>query len=297
MSTHANPSLRKLITNRKRAKNERDRKQPKLIENRDVHKATIEAKLTGLMISNQFANFQKCGREEIFATCRNCGRFEVFYFACNRRWCPLCNYKLTAARAAKLYVWSKTIKQPKHLVLTITNFHILTRKRIRDFQKALVKLRRHNLWAEIRGGCCSVEITKGASGWHLHAHLLLDCDWINMERLAPAWSNLVGQQFAICKVKDVRGSDYVREVSKYVAKGSELATWAPEHLMEFILAIKGLRFFFQFGTLLKQAKAIRRELLSQRPLGKVCPCGCARIRYETEAQSIINEIRRAKRRR
>lgn len=290
-------SLRKLITERKRAKNERERQQPKLIENREVHKATIEAKLSGLMNSRQFENFQKCGREEIYATCQSCHKSRTFYFSCNRRWCPLCNYKLTASRAATLHVWSKTISQPKHLVLTITNFWILTRKRIRDFQKAMIKLRRQKVWSEVRGGCCSIEITKGAAGWHLHAHLLLDTDWVDMPKLSVAWAAHVGQQFAICKVKDVFGADYVKEVSKYVAKGSDLATWEPEHLMEFINAIKGLRFFFQFGSLLKRGKEIRRELASRKGAGAVCECGCARIIYETEQLAIINEIRRARRRR
>jgi hypothetical protein len=286
-------TLKKLITDRKKAKNARERQQPKLIENREVHKASIEAKLSGLMHSNQFENFRKCGLEEIYATCRACGNFETFYFACNRRWCPLCNYKLTAARAAVLHAWSKTIDQPKHLVLTITNFFVLTRKRIRDFQKALVKLRKQKVFAAVRGGCCSIEITKGATGWHLHAHLLLDTDWVDMPKLAPAWSALVGQQFAIVKVKDVRGSDYVQEVSKYVAKGSDLATWEPEHLMEFVNAIKGLRFFFQFGSLLKRGKQIKRDLLAARGPGKTCKCGCSRIVYESEALSIINQHRRA----
>lgn len=194
-------SLRKLITERKRAKNLREYQQPKLIENREVHKATIEAKLSGLMNNRQFENFQKCGREEIYATCQACHKSRTFYFACNRRWCPLCNYKLTASRGAALHVWSKTITQPKHLVLTISNFTILTRKRIRDFQKALLKLRRLKVCSEIRGGCCSIEITKGASGWHLHAHLLLDADWIDMPILVPNGQRLLVNNSPLPKSK------------------------------------------------------------------------------------------------
>lgn len=291
------PALKQLITARKQAKNARERQQPKLIENREVHKASIEAKLLGLLNSNQFANFQKCGREEIYATCKACHRTQTFYFSCNRRWCPLCNYKLTATRAAALHIWCKTITQPKHLVLTCTNFFILTHRRIRDFQLSLLRLRKRKVWSDVRGGCCSIEITKGETGWHLHAHLLLDTDWIDMPALSQSWARLVGQTFAICKVKDVRGSDYVKEVSKYVAKGSELATWPPEHLLEFVNAIKGIRFFFQFGTLLKMGKQIRQQLAAQKHAGRTCECGCDTIIYETEAQSIINELRRAKRRR
>jgi Replication protein/Transposase zinc-binding domain len=296
-SLRISAAVRELITKRKKAKNERDRQQPKLIENREVHKASMEAKLVGLANGNQFENFLKCGQEEIFQTCSSCGTHQTFYFACNRKWCPLCNHKIASKRASELKEWAMRIRQPKHLVLTMKNFAVLTRRRIREFQKALVCLRRNKLFKALLGGCTSIEITNSGEGWHLHAHSLLDMRWLDMEKISVEWGRLVGQQFAIVKVKDVRHTEYLQEVSKYVAKGSELASWSPEQLWEFILAIKGCRFFFAFGTLRKAMPEVRRAIEARKGPGKQCKCGCSKFIYETEASSIIHEVNRAARRR
>ena len=257
----------------------------------------IEAKLQGLTESNQFRNFLRCGREEIYRTCKSCGDVTTFRYACNRKWCPLCNYKIGQARAEIIREWAKRITQPKHLVLTMRNFPVLTRRKIREFQKSLLALRRRQVFSTVRGGCLSMEITNEGNGWHLHAHCLLDVDWLAMDKLAIEWGNLLGQEFGIVKIKDVRNTEYVQEVAKYVAKGSELAGWQPEQLLEFIQAIRGVRFFAAFGDLRKQSREIKQQLLSQRPPPPVCTCGCTEYGYEDEQQALIHQLRREAKRR
>lgn len=288
-------SVRNLITARKRVKNARERLQRPLIENRDVYKAQIERKLLGYAKGPQWANFQRCGAEEIYATCRGCGLFERFYYSCNRKWCPLCNYKLSQARAERIRLWAVRVTQPKHVVLTMRNFPILERRVIRRFQAALVKLRRQDVWRQVKGGCASIEITNSGNGWHLHAHILADAHWIDASRLAVDWGSLIGQEFGIVKVKDVRGVEYVAEVAKYVAKGSEMASWEPEQLLEFVMAIKGVRFFAAFGSLRDQRKAIEAQIAFKRRERKACECGCTEKVFETDAQSIVRDIRKGKR--
>lgn len=288
-------SVRALITARKRRKNARDALQPRLIENRDVFKAQIVQKLQGVASGRQMANFEKCGVEEIYATCRDCGHFERFYFSCNRKWCPLCNHKLSSARAERIRLWAKHITQPKHVVLTMRNFPVLTRAKIRAFQKALVCLRRQDVWAEARGGCCSIEVTNSGQGWHLHAHILVDAIWIDAAKLAVCWGALVGQSFGIVKVKDVRGMEYVQEVAKYCAKGSEMASWDGNQIWEFISAIKGVRFFAAFGSLRDSRRAVEAQLRFTRLERKKCECGCTERIFETDAQSILRDIRRSRR--
>ena len=189
----------------------------------------------------------RCGREELYRTCKDCRTVTTFYYSCNRKWCPLCNYKIGRARAEVIRAWARRIEQPKHLVLTMKNFSVLTRKRIREFQKALLAFRRREVMAGVDGGCASLEITNGGEGWHLHAHCLLNVRRLDMHRVALEWGELLGQQFGIVKIKDVRGTEYVQEVAKYVAKGSELASWDGHQLLEFVNAIRGIRFFATFG--------------------------------------------------
>lgn len=285
-----------VIKQRRIAAFHRERQQRDLIPAHEVHKASIEAKLIGIASGRQLDNFMKCGHEEIYCSCKGCGHTEVFFYSCNRKWCPRCAVNLARVRASKLKLWAATIHQPKHLVLTMRNFPVLTGKKIRAFQKALLALRRRKLWAQVKGGCASLEITNGGDGWHLHAHLLLDVRWLDMNVLAVEWGNLVGQEFGIVKIKDVRGTDYLSEVSKYVAKGSELAKWEGEQMWEFICAIRGKRFFFAFGSLFKMSAEIKRELLIQKGERQPCDCGCRNFIYESEASAVVNQIRKEKRR-
>jgi len=125
----------------------------------------------------------------------------------------------------------------------------------------------------VSGGCCTVEITNNGNGWHLHSHWLVDSKLIDPQELAIAWGKQVGQEFAIVKVKKICERDYLSELCKYVAKGSELATWSAEQIWEFATAIRGRRFFFTFGSLSKLAPEVRAELLFLKPEKKPCDCG------------------------
>jgi len=102
----------------------------------------------------------------------------------------------------------------------------------------------------------------------LHSHWLLDVRWLDMKGVSLTWSGLVGQEFAIVKIKDARDRDYLQEVTKYVAEGSELAKWPAEHLLEFVTAIRSRRFFFAFGSLFKMGHEIRsRNFLGGKAKG------------------------------
>ena len=213
------------------------------------------------------------------------------------KFCPLCNWRIARERAKMLNLWSLTIQQPKHVVLTQRNFETLTREKIRGFQKAFAKLRRTALWKPVKGGCISIEITNENRGWHLHGHILADVRWLDAGQLAITWGNLVGQEFGIVKVKDARGKGYLGEITKYVVKGAQLASWEPEKIAQFIGAIKGIRFFAPFGSLFGMGAQIKKKLAAMKPEKPKCKCGCEDFKFESETSSILGEIRREAKRR
>ena len=285
--------LKSILTQKRQARVARERQQKQLFSPQDGWKQTVEAKLEGLLDGRQMENFRRCGAEDIYCTCTGCGVTRTFKYNCNRKWCPRCQPRLSNIRAKAIKKWAQQIDQPKHLVLTQKNIPVLTRSAIRRFQKALAKLRRAGCWEKVAGGCCSLEITNEGNGWHLHAHLLLDTRWLPIEKLMPVWANLIQQPFAIVKVKDARGADYVSEICKYVAKGSELAAWNGDQINELVRAIKGVRMFFQFGSLFKLSAEIKRALALENSHPRECPCGCSDLVYQTEAESVLEEIRNA----
>jgi hypothetical protein len=167
-------------------------------------------------------------------------------------------------------------------VLTQRNFPTLTKRKIRECKAAFSRLRRSKFAANWRGGCYSLEITNEGRGWHLHIHCLIDAHWIDAAELARQWGHLVGQEFGIVCVKRVHGDHYLRELTKYVVKGSQMAGWEPEEILEFIRAIKGSRMFGTFGELFKLRAAWTADLDGITNAERACPCGCTHFHYYDE---------------
>jgi hypothetical protein len=258
----------------------------------DTWHESVRAKLDGYLDTPQFHNFSKCGKEQLFRTCKDCGDWSALSYRCSVKWCPRCNWMITRKRAALLRAWTKRIRQPKHVVLTQKNFPLLTRGKLREHQKNLARLRKQKVFANVQGGCVSVEVTNKGEGWHLHSHWFVDARWIDASELAVAWGKLCGQEFGIVKVQDARAKDYEREVAKYVVKGNELATWCSDEILQFVTAVRGVRFFFTFGSLSKLRSEIKQEIEFTKPDPFKCKCGCGAFRYEDEASEICNSLRK-----
>jgi len=276
-------------------------KQQQLIRDSDVwwdqigHK--LAGRLKGTQCENQYANFARCGQEPVFQICKCCGQVQEHQYHCSIKWCPRCNWRITRTRQQTLQLWIQTIKQPKHLVLTQRNFENLTRETIRCHTRHLAAIRRTRSFDQVNGGCVSVEITNKGEGWHLHSHWLLDARFIPQDEVAIAWGKLVGQEYGIVKVKDLRDrKEYQREVSKYVVKGSEMACWPPDQLAQFVQAVRGQRFFFKFGSLMKHTEAIKAQLKFLKPSPPSCECGMRSFKFESGFQAIVNQLRKEKRR-
>jgi hypothetical protein len=270
-----------------------------LLEKESIWHESIRAKLDGWKEDSEFDSFSKCGHESIFRVCRECGKTTELSYRCNKKWCPRCNWRISRRRAELIRAWAGTIRQPKHVVLTCQNSETITGRRIRRFQLALVKLRRQKFLAGLRGGCCSIEITNGDRGWHLHAHLLLDIRWVDAGKLARCWGKLVGQDYAIVKVLDARKHNYLAEVTKYCVKGNQLASWSADDILQFVTAIKRKRFFFVFGSLKQMREAIEDTLDFQKREKTCCECGSMEWRYrlgsEVEAEEILCETEHSRR--
>jgi hypothetical protein len=290
-------ALQALIKQRRRARQARERRQLPLIIDSDLWHSQICDKIETLGLPDTelvkvkritgegeftcrvelrrpfLENFLACGTNEIVRICKCCGARKTFAVNCNQKFCPRCQWRLTKKRVEIIQAWSARIKNPLHLVLTQKNFPVLTRKKICEHMRNLRRMRGQKLFAPVRGGSTSVEITNKGNGWHLHSHWLLDSDWIDPGKISVAWGKLVGQEFAIVKLKPITQSEYMGELAKYVAKGNEIASWSADEIWQFINAIRRQRFFFTFGTLRKLGPEIRAQLAFMKPEAEPCECG------------------------
>jgi len=297
------PRVREAIRARLKARQARERLQRELLSKTDLWHHTIATKLESLGIPqfreihsepDQFGetrvveykrqnpwldNFLACGTETIVRQCECCGDRQEYQTNCSQKFCPRCQWKLTKARTQLITAWAHRLPSALHIVLTQRNFSVLTKAKLRAHVQALGKIRRQKVFAPVKGGCVSVEITNEGRGWHLHSHWMVAARFVDAHDLALAWGKLVGQEFAIVRVKPLTSADYIGEVAKYVVEGCELAKWPAEEIWQFCNAIRGRRFFFTFGELSRIAPEIRRELRRAAPEKTPCECGSLRFKF------------------
>jgi DNA-directed RNA polymerase subunit RPC12/RpoP len=274
------PMTREQWRELKIARREAERKQLEGIESQDIFKLCIEGKLEQAGAREYcserqekwFENFLRCGREKFFVMCAICESGHEAFYQCSLKWCPRCNWRISMKRRELLAEMTKGMRQVKHVVLTQKNFETLTKEKIQAVRKALAKLVRQKIFGNVSGGCASLEFTNEGNGWHMHWHLLLQTKWVEAHQLSIAWGNLVGQEFAIVKVKDISEKSYLQELCKYVVEGSELSKWPPDKILQFVSALRGTRCFTAFGKF-RELQKIARENLLDRPK-READCAC-----------------------
>mgnify|MGYP001206558597 CR=1 FL=1 len=237
----------------------------------------------------------KCHTEQTVQRCDGCSKIVTFWNRCDLVVCPICQPRLAYERKKAVQWWTKQVHQPKHVVLTCRNTATITRETVDNFKRAIRRLRRRKIARGWRGGFGCLEITNEGRGWHLHAHLLVDANWIDAKALALTFGDLVGQEFAIVHVADARGEQFLHQVSKYVVKGNQLQRWTPNDVAAFVLALQGTRTFFTFGDLYKREAAFRAVLNGLSDARRKCQCGCNKFSYftpdEWEWHQIANQPR------
>lgn len=211
--------------------------------------------------------------------CTNCRTVQTYYNRCEVFYCPVCAGRLSRDRRESIEWWTKLVNQPKHVVLTVRNADTISREYVAWFKRAWTNLRRSKFARHWRGGFYSLEVTNEGKGWHLHLHALIDCRWIDAGELARQWAQLVGQDYAIVKVKDCRNGDYLKEVTKYVTDSQQLARWKDFEIVAFIRALKGLRTFGVFGNLYGQRQAFKDYIATLQDDKFTCTCGCSTFRF------------------
>ena len=232
-----------------------------LFEREAIWSASIVSKLQELNRPDLYRPLADCHRYQTHFVCQSCHHETHALNRCDRFYCPLCVGRLAWRRRQKIAWWVKTVPEPKHIVLTQRNSSTFSKTYVHKFQKSLRSLRRSSTFRQVSGGLCSLEVTNERRGWHLHAHLLVDGPFIPGYDLSRAWARRVKQDFAIVKIKDCRDQSYLQEVTKYVIKGSILASFNGWEIECFIDAMTGVRCFSTFGSLFKD-NALRMNAIN-----------------------------------
>ena len=258
---------------------------------------SVAAKLREEGYTVRADELDECHSRWMVAECNGCRKTRKFPNRCDRFYCPECQPRLAKDRKESVEWWVDRIEQPKHMVLTVRNVPILTKSFVKQFKGWFARLRRRAFARNWRGGLYSLEVTNEGNGWHLHLHALVDARWIDASALSIEWNDVTDGFGYIVKVLDARAthdkppivgegevqvncrgsakSSYLKEVAKYAVKGTELARWNGCQVMEFILAMEGVKCFGVFGSLYGKRTEWKAWIDSLKEHGLTCDCGCS----------------------
>lgn len=195
---------------------------------------------------------------EVFQiTCLCCGKTKAVEHSCKKRWCPVCAPRITAQRVARFSRAAQEMQWPLAVTLTGPNVQHIAGQ-LKRFRGAIKKFRRQRFWgSNVTSGIVSFETThltkaerikRGLSsreptGWHVHAHLLVDCEWLALttrrprmgdtratvrqlckaahSELSAQWAGCLGLENAVTWVERAYGKALLETV-KYSVKPAEL---------------------------------------------------------------------------
>lgn len=257
------------------------------------------------------ARLRYCGEEfELVCTC--CGRSKILPKSCKRRWCPDCSMVRGEVLVGKYLRVIQKMQWP--LMVTLTLPHRMGNDPVEQLDQlrgGMKKLRRLTWWKKkVSGGLGAVEIAGGESGWHLHAHLLIECRWLSVTAIEPragmsasaikrcfkSAQSEVAAQWALCVSEDIAhvwvkraNSSSIREALKYAVKPGTLEK-IKLPLSPIIEGMKARRFVSAWGSVRKAAAAVLREEKEERhPIE--CECGSAEFMTGRELDGKIRSTR------
>lgn len=240
----------------------------------DIHARSVATKLREFGRLDLAEALEHCHTDSLNLVCKGCKSVKTVWNRCDLFYCARCQPRLSRERKERVKWWVNEIRQPKHVVLTMRNAKQFTREYVKHFKESWARLCRMKIAKGWRGGFYSFEVTNEGKGWHLHLHALIDANYIDCRELSMAWARANRDTGYIVKVKDARSSDYLREVTKYAVKGSDLASWSGKDIAEFIDGLTGFRTFGVFGSMRGRQAEFRKVLDEQKEARKKCSCGC-----------------------
>lgn len=264
--------------------------QQEFWERQTIFKHTVAAKLREAGRTDLASTLDDCHSTYTVAQCSDCGRIRKFPNRCDNMWCPECQPRLSSERRKAVEWWVNRVSQPKHVVLTVRNIPDLTKGHLQEFKRWWSRLRRRVFSKRWRGGFYAIEVTNEGRGWHLHLHALIDAKWIDKRELSIKWGKVNGGAGYIVDVSDARQADYLKEVTKYAVKGSELAKWAGKDIVTFISAFNGVRTFGVFGNLYAARSKFAEYIATLKDAKPLCDCGSCNIHYWSEAEWVAHDF-------
>lgn len=200
---------------------------------------------------SRLAAFANCGAQLRIQENLTTHDVRCVCFACHDRLCRPCANSRAALVATNL---RRHVGDRRLLFITLTLRHGRTPllDQIKRLRASFNALRRRNVWTEnIDGGAAFLQtkVSDKDGLWHPHLHILADGGYIPQKQLSEAWHSITGDS-TIVDIQRPQGTNAVRHyLTAYVTNPADPSVFQhPEMLLELVVAMRGQRLCFTFGT-------------------------------------------------
>jgi hypothetical protein len=194
-----------------------------------------------------YESLKNCEETKSLMLCSHCGGGFYATTRCRKRICPICSYRVAQERRRYLHHLCRALKHPKLITLTMPRWHGDPREGIKILKDGFHKLRKRDVFASVKGGAYTIEVLPKDNGWHIHLHLLCDSAYIPHTKLFAAWRDILHIRYVSVDIQSAASRKAQYYIAKYVSKPGERAI-PLNRMVEYHLAIKGIRLFGTFGT-------------------------------------------------
>lgn len=216
---------------------------------------------------------RECCEFEDLVCCSACGHRWWVVSHCDLRVCPICAQRNAIRRSRGLMALAEGAKAPKMLTLTMPRWKGNPREGIQKLRKGILELRKTNLLRNARAGAYTIELVHKPDGWHIHAHAIVDVEFIPFQKLMAAWSHCIRVKGAHVRVQGASAKAVQRYICKYATK-SGADEMALEEIVDWWEAVKGSRLWATWGAWYgNEAREIIDKAEQSRPQAQCPYCG------------------------
>jgi len=179
--------------------------------------------------------------------CAHCGKMKRVPERCRDRFCSVCSGSARRRACRRIYALceaavARNRARIRFLTLTLRSTDDPSAQRS-QLVSSFRRLRNSAFWkGRVSGGVWVLEVTHSPAGWHLHAHILLQGEFIPQHWLSQEWKKITN-----ASVVDIRILPNTRAAAAYVCKYVS-QTSIPENQRQLLAGCyAGYRFFQPFG--------------------------------------------------
>ena len=170
---------------------------------------------------------------------------------CRDRLCPTCSGRRATTSRTHLLKITAGMNSVRFITLTRRSDGSPLADAVDHMDSSFRKLRQSGVWkASVKGGVAILEVTRHhkTGHWHPHLHVLVDGSFFPHAQLKKAWMEASGGSFIV----DIRivhdRAAAAGYIAKYITKGTALASWGTDEIVEFAEAMHGRRLIRTFGS-------------------------------------------------